>query len=367
MRKLLSERHGFALRAAIFLALACSMSSAQESAAIDAPDTARAGETVTFRITLDQAPNFDGGSVMYWVGCSSDFSIQSAAEVTKGSNSTAFSVKLPADLGSGTCRVDQLKFYSGSRTYDLHFPSVSFRVLGNTGLIIPSSAQVAISPTQMQLLRREATRLQLQIRQLKSDLSTAPKENSSIDMLRQRVEEQVRLLEETAHKFRELSAGAAVNNASDTFFSDLRTGYDEVLSGLNHPQAARVNLGPIVIPAAFGLVDRTGPRDTKYSLAALAVFRAFEQNELAYSLVVDTGSLTFDLAVSSSPEGASVFYKRRGDPYQPLSSPTNSVIKAIPYAIWIVRFQKPGFKDQEIEHDPFREPNHLITADLTKK
>jgi hypothetical protein len=227
---------------------------------------------------------------------------------------------------------------------------------------------VAISPTQTQLLRREATRLQLQIRQLKSELSTAANGGGRTDILRKRVQEEVRSLQETARNFRELSASAATKDASNVFFLDLQTSYDEVLSGLNRLQATRAKARPRVITASFGLTaDKETRNDAKYSLAALAVFRACEQNELAYTLVADTGSLTFDLTVSSAPEGAAVSYKRRGDPYQSLSSPTNSVIKAIPYAIWIVRFQKPGFKDQEIEHDPFREPNHVVTADLVKK
>lgn len=352
----------------MFFALASPITLAQESAAINVPDTARAGETVTFRITLDKAPNFEGGSVMYWVGCSSGFSIQSSAEVTKGSNAATFSFKLPADVNSGICRVDQLKFYSGSRMYDLHSPVVSFRVLGSSGLVIPSSAEIAISPTQTQLLRREATHLQLQIQQLKAELSKTPSGLAGADILRESIRKQLSSLQETAQKFRELSASEKTNDASDIFFSDLRTSYDEVLSALNHPQTARSQFRPTLVGAAFDTGDGTGrPADAKYSLAALAVFRAFEQNELAYTLVADTGSLTFDLAVSSSPEGAAVSYKRRGDPHETPASPTNSVIKAIPYAIWIVRFQKPGFRDQEIEHDPFREPNHVVTVVLIKK
>ena len=207
-----------------------------------------------------------------------------------------------------------------------------------------SNAEVAISPTQTQLLRREATSLQLQIQQLKAELSSGPSGRGGDDILRKRVLEQLNSLQATAQKFRELSTGGTTNDASDVFFSDLRTSYDEVLSALNHPQAARSQLRPSLVPAAFDLADGTAARgDAKYSLAALAVFRAFEQNELAYTLVADTGSLAFDLAVSSSPQGAAVSYKRRGDPYRPLSSPNNSVIKAIPYTIWIVRFQKPGF------------------------
>jgi hypothetical protein len=97
---------------------------------------------------------------------------------------------------------------------------------------------------------------------------------------------------------------------------------------------------------------------------AQAALRPFEQNELAYQIVADTQSLTFDLSVNSNPAGAAVCYHRRGDPCHPNSDPTDTVIKSLPYAIWLVQFQKVGYRTEEREHDPFREPNHVINADL---
>ena len=358
-------------RLIVFFTLASPIIAAQESVTVNVPDIAKAGETVTVGITLDKAPNFDGGSVLVWVTGPGGWDLQSGAMVTRGSNVTVYSFRLPIDADPGTYTIDRLKFSAGSKMHDLHFTPVSFRVIGNAGLIIPSSAEVAINPTQAQLLRREATRLQLQIQQLKAELSTESNasERGRGEILRDRVQGEIKSLQETASRFRKLGTQGTKNDASEVFFADLHTSYDEVLSALGQRQATDLQLGPRVVAAALSASQHGADRrdGVKYNLAALAVFRVFEQNEIAYTLVADTGSLTFDLAVSSSPEGAAVSYRRRGDPYLSDPNPTNSVIKALPYAIWIVRFQKPGFRDREIEHDPFREPNHIVTAALIKK
>jgi hypothetical protein len=97
---------------------------------------------------------------------------------------------------------------------------------------------------------------------------------------------------------------------------------------------------------------------------AEAILPAFEQNELAYKVVADTGSLTFDLEVNTAPEGADVSYRRRGDSFEKLQNKTNSSIKALTYAIWFVRFEKTGFRTEEREHDPFHEQNHVINVEL---
>jgi hypothetical protein len=104
--------------------------------------------------------------------------------------------------------------------------------------------------------------------------------------------------------------------------------------------------------------------DSRYPLLAQPVLRAFEQNELAYTLVAETASLTFDLELRSVPAGAEISYKRRGDAYQQNPNPTNSVLRSLPYAIWIVRLQKSGYQVEEREHDPFREPNHVVIVEL---
>jgi hypothetical protein len=102
----------------------------------------------------------------------------------------------------------------------------------------------------------------------------------------------------------------------------------------------------------------------RYPILAQAVLRALEQNELAYKIVADTGTLVFDLDVASNPAGATVSYRRRGDRYHLNPSPTNTVVRGLPYAIWTVRFQKSGYREEEREHDPFRDPDHVVYVEL---
>jgi hypothetical protein len=104
---------------------------------------------------------------------------------------------------------------------------------------------------------------------------------------------------------------------------------------------------------------------TQSGASAEAVFRAFELNQLAYNTVADTGSLTFNLKVNSFPPGAVVSYGRRGDSsFEHLQDPTNSEIQGLPYAIWIVRFEEPGFDSEQREHNPFTDKNHVMTVEL---
>jgi hypothetical protein len=86
---------------------------------------------------------------------------------------------------------------------------------------------------------------------------------------------------------------------------------------------------------------------------------------LAYNVVVDTGSLTFDLKIMSNPSGALVSYYRRGDPPHPYADPTTAVIPSLPYATWYVRVEKQGYKPVVREHDPFHATDHVLIVELT--
>jgi hypothetical protein len=77
--KLKNEILGPMRKFVLFLIAACATAGAQDSASVRVPDIVKAGETVTFDITLDVAPNFDGGSVLVWVKGPGEFSIQSPA------------------------------------------------------------------------------------------------------------------------------------------------------------------------------------------------------------------------------------------------------------------------------------------------
>jgi hypothetical protein len=352
----------------VLMAVAAPMATAQNSATISAPDVAKAGEIVDLVITLDKAPNFNGGGLSVTVHGPGDFSINSGCEVKQGENVCHYPLHVPEAAASGTWYVSKLMFFTGFQNIDLPFQKISFQVIGKRDLVFPTSAQVLVNPSQIQLLRRETARLQTEIQTLKAAVADAQKASLPTvpATLRRQVQAEIISLRATQENFHKLSAQSPNAAAATVFFDDLATSYDEVLSSLS-TQKTEADVKAHVVLSAWRPPVAGAIKNATYPLAAQAVFRVFEQNELAYAIVADTESLTFDLEVETSPAGATVSYHRRGDPYKDNPSPTNSVIKDLPYAIWIVRFQMPGFQEKEIEHDPFREHNHKLHWDLSKK
>ncbi|HSZ77200.1 MAG TPA: hypothetical protein VK775_07355, partial [Chthoniobacterales bacterium] len=144
--------------------------------------------------------------------------------------------------------------------------------------------------------------------------------------------------------------------AATIFFGDLHLTYQQALANISASLLPPSNLAPHV---------QTVQHKTQSLALADSVFHAFELNQLAYDVVADTGSLTFDLKVNSIPPGAVVSYGRRGDSaFQYLQDPTNSEIEGLPYAIWLVRFEEPGYAAEQREHNPFTDKHHVITVEL---
>ncbi len=358
------------VRLSILLVTACSVALAQQSATVEAPEVVQAGEIVDLGFSLDPAPNFEGSQITFFIKGPGSFDMSTGCPVPRGERGCHVTFRMPEDVPSGTAIVTRVALFTGSRQIDLSFRPVSFKVIARTEpLVFPTSAEVTIRPSQVQLLRGEAMRLKEQVRFLKADASGVqePLRSATIAIFRDKVETELRSLSSTESKFRELgdkSQGETVH----VFFDDIRAGYSEVLSALpERRKQARVSSRVVQAAWSFGPQGSSERQSAQYPLAAQAVFRAFEHNELAYNLVAEKGRLTFDLEADSSPEGAAISYGRRGDvSYKRHPNPTNSTIKALPYAVWTIRFQKPGFKDKDIEFNPFVEPNRVVTAVLDK-
>jgi hypothetical protein len=93
--------------------------------------------------------------------------------------------------------------------------------------------------------------------------------------------------------------------AEQAFFDDLRINYKAVLAALDKDQfRSRFSAAPKGV--FFSETPQRTKPEVSYAIVAQAALRPFEQNELAYRIVADTESLTFDLGVNSNPAGASV-------------------------------------------------------------
>jgi len=111
-------------------------------------------------------------------------------------------------------------------------------------------------------------------------------------------------------------------------------------------------------------IDSTVVASDVYPAVAQGTLRALEHNEPTYETVSSVGSLVFDLEVGSTPPGANITYRRRGDVFQPAPDPTNVTIKSLPLAIWIVHVEAPGMQPQEKEHNALNENYHVLHFDL---
>jgi hypothetical protein len=353
----------------ILLAVAFSAAVAQDSATVQGSGVVKAGEYLNFDISVDKAPNFDGAGILYWISGPGNFGLQTSCNLPKGERLCHAGVKIPEDTPAGTGYITRLIFSSGLRQFELPIKKVSFQVIARTEpLIFPTSAEVTIRPSQIQLLRGEAARLQDQIHALKATVEgeEEPLTAATMKVLTEALRTELKSLNSTEDKFRKLGDNSQ-SDAIGVFFSDLRVGYSEVLDSLGRKERKADAAGTLVQASLSVLGDASSHQATRYALTSQAVFRPFEINELAYKLVADKESLTFNLEVNSNPEGATISYGRRGDvEYKQHPNPTNSTLKAPPLAIWTVRFQKQGFKDKTIEFDPFVEPNRVITAALEK-
>ncbi len=229
----------------------------------------------------------------------------------------------------------------------------AFEVVPDPHLRVPTAAQVRLNPNEIDLLRVQASSLQHKIEDLQQKLSQGSA-GQNRKVLRQSIDRALQSLDATEREFRGLETSPEQREKSTVFFDDLRTSYREVEAQLK---------AELRQPSGFVLVADKKPA---YLLMSRAVLHALEQNMLAYTIVADEESLVFDLDVSSVPPGATVSYARRGDHFKSAPKLTNCTIKSLVYAIWTVRFEETGYKPVEIEHDPFREPNHSITAILRK-
>lgn len=283
----------------------------------------------------------------------------------KGSKTCSGEVRVPEAATGGTWQFRISGFYTGTKYLPLAVKDVPFRVIAAQHLIVPTAATVQINPSQVQLFRTEASRLQVRVQTFKLAVAEATSIGSPAAFAKTastNIEDAIGALDKTRETFRGYASTAEQEERGEVFFADLRKSYVDMKASLNKSSMHPINYQRDAQPHTMEMPQKQAPY--RYDLATEAALRPFEQNELAYTIVADTQSLTFDLVVKSNPPGATVCYHRRGDSCHENPDGTNTTITGLTYAIWLVKFDKAGYKPQEIEHDPFREPNHVIEVEL---
>jgi hypothetical protein len=346
----------------LFFVGVCSFAQEGPPASIDQEMAeVKAGEPFTFTVTLKQAPTSSEGKIVYYtsgsgviftLGCGSTVAGQLRYVCVFNTNKDS--------RGTEIIELRNLQIVYPETIVILRREPIIFKVVGRPRrTTIIELADVTINLSQSQLLRREAKKLQVRIADLKAaviELETDKGTSGPLaKLLRTHVYDAMNALKVTQQNFEKLAARDEQKSASGIFFQDLRFSYERALATIGDltPRA-----GMYMRSFRFASLIGQGARPD-YPILAQATLRVFEQNELAYKAVADSESLTFNLEVNSIPQGATISYFRRGDKPRQHTSPTNSTIHSLPYAIWILRFEMAGYRVEEREHDPFREPNSM--------
>ena len=325
-------------------------------------DEVIAGDGFDLTIKLDNAPNFEGGALSVTFSAAvGNASVNAGSPTKPGETVYHLRVRIPEAAPGGIWKLSRLELSNSVAWVDLPYNDVFFQVIGKPGIIYPTRAEVTINPSQKQLLRREARNLQGRIQQLKSAVSEyvrANREGAVSPLLRRNLVESADAVKATQVEFQKLTTVEGQKVSAEVFFEDLRRSYEDAISHFGRATATLRREGHLVRVS-------DSKKSSAEPLLSLAL-RPMEQNELAYKVVADEGSLTFDLEVDSTPEGAAISYHKIGDPPHPNPDPTRATIHSLIYALWIVHFEKPGFKAEDREHDPFHESNHVVHVDLQK-
>ena len=77
--------------------------------------------------------------------------------------------------------------------------------------------------------------------------------------------------------------------------------------------------------------------------------------------------MTFNLDVYSTPKGATISYRQRGGEFHPLDHETDWRIENLARAVYLIRLQKPGYDDKEVQFDAIDSTRTSLNIQLEPK
>jgi hypothetical protein len=115
----------------------------------------RAGEDFNFTFKLDKAPTFSEGAIEYLIsgpGGKPTYGVGVSLVIGEQECKARFHIPFAAPGGTWTIRATQVS--DGVTTYPVKSSQRTFQVIANEGLVLPTSADIVVNPSQQQLLRR---------------------------------------------------------------------------------------------------------------------------------------------------------------------------------------------------------------------
>jgi hypothetical protein len=327
---------------------------------VEAPASVRAGGRLTFKITLIKYPNlFGNGCVLRLSGSIKPAMLNrqsspdeyrvavSPVELNPDQHSYEMSGSLISDVPPGPWQGELLisAIPRPSSTAPCRSPQVegdarfAFAVEPAVGLVTPISVAVTVNPSQIELLHGEADRLKAKAQHIGVQLSSGDTEANQV-LLQKTLQESLSDVDRTEAQFKQ-KGSEQQSRAVNTFFDDIRFDYREALKFLVDHSAQVRQAVPRLERASLGTPS------LRLNRASQAVLTSIVHNAKAYDVLASSGSLTFTLEVSSTPDHATVSYRQRLEPeFKPLDHDTDWRIPNLYHATYLIKFQKPGCEEQ---------------------
>jgi hypothetical protein len=128
--------------------LVCASTFAQESAQMSSGGEVRAGEIVTFTVTLDKAPAFDDPAIMVVAGPENVRlpGVKNVALAKESKTEYRASLRIPVTAAEGTWTIKEVRLLvPAGRSVPLKVNPVSFQVRKAESLELPTGATVSLA------------------------------------------------------------------------------------------------------------------------------------------------------------------------------------------------------------------------------
>ena len=338
---------------------------------VQVPEKVVAGTSFHLEVILDEIPIVSTECNLYigfWIRPRALSGIAGNVLVQSGRHSYELAGKLDADVPSGVWK-GGVNLYTepreqgdrGRMCWEKLPPwsatsELALTVEPSPGLVSPTAVSAIVNPSQIQLLLAEADRLRAKAKHLQEQLASDNKTGIQ-DLLRGSLLEANADLDKTEATFKQQGAEQPPVQEVDAFFDDIRFGYREAL-GILRGEVAREKDGQLL---------RVSAGRARAPLSANLVLKSIRHNADAYDLVASAKALTFNLDVYSEPKGAAISYRRRGGEYRSVDHETDWRIENLVRAVWLIKLQKPGYKDAEKTFDAVDNTRTSITISLARK
>jgi hypothetical protein len=345
-------------------------------------ESVTAGDPIRMTLTADEPAPCNGQvQVAFTSDSNPSYSFGVNGPMKKGDTTFTVESATMFDVPGGVYRSTVAYFspcpgFANGHTFKVPVRTLTMKAYSDPNLY-PSKADLVLKPSQKQFLDTKIAELEDLDQQITTKLEgNAADTQATRDFLKSITQEAQSALITTEAQYR--SQFVDPKGEPPAFFADFKQQYHDLLTDLGAPVPG---LAPTQAQSAGRLLDvqfskRSPARQldggvrssTTHSPDVTSVRKVIGDNVAVYQYVKETGRVTFDLRLGSSPSGASVKYKKLIDvDYKDYGIPTDIPKVTLDLATWTFKFTRDGCSDSPvITIDPYGNSIHEVSATFRK-